>query len=176
MVRKFVFEFNLDSAVQDDKAMQDFESESLLMGADHSQKVKAAPIKSGYGSKDCVTVSSSTAVSRFIAIKRKPAIERKEKIRSVRQRDHHRLSARLPPRQGRRRKPVDAFPQLRVRAGLPLKAERRPLPRFRGPPGQHLQQRAKFHRPLHPLLGGRGHGALDCQRLRLGRRGEEGRN
>ena len=57
----------LDSAVQDDKAMQDFESESLLMGADHSQKVKAAPIKSDYGSKDCVDLSSSTAESRLMS-------------------------------------------------------------------------------------------------------------
>ncbi len=35
------------------------------MGADHSQKVKAPPIRSDYGSKDCVNLSSSTAVSRF---------------------------------------------------------------------------------------------------------------
>ena len=65
MVRKFVFEFNLDSAVQDAKAMQDFESESLLMGAEHSKKVKAAPVKSDYGSKGCVDLASSTAESRF---------------------------------------------------------------------------------------------------------------
>ena len=55
----------LDSAVQDTKAMQDFESESLLMGAEHSQKVKAAPIKSDCGSKDCVALASSTAESRL---------------------------------------------------------------------------------------------------------------
>ncbi len=58
-------EFNLKTAVQDAKAMQDFDSESLLMGAEHSQKVKAAPIKSDYGSKDCVDLASSTAVFRF---------------------------------------------------------------------------------------------------------------
>ncbi len=56
----------LKTAVQDAKAMQDFDSESLLMGAEHSQKVKAAPIKSDYGSKDCVDLASSTAVFRII--------------------------------------------------------------------------------------------------------------
>jgi len=53
----------LDSAVQDDKAMQDFESESLLMRGDHSQKVKAPRIKGSSGSKNCVDLSSSTAES-----------------------------------------------------------------------------------------------------------------
>jgi uncharacterized protein (DUF58 family) len=62
--------FNLETAVQDDKVMQNFELESLLMGGDHSQKVKAPPIRSGYGSKDCVNLSSSTAVSRFKHIRR----------------------------------------------------------------------------------------------------------
>jgi hypothetical protein len=33
--------FNLETAVQDDKVMQDFEIESLLMGGNHSQNVKA---------------------------------------------------------------------------------------------------------------------------------------
>jgi hypothetical protein len=56
----------LDSAVQDAKAMQDLESKSLLMGAEHSQTVKAAPIKSDYGSRDCVDLASSTAESRII--------------------------------------------------------------------------------------------------------------
>ena len=55
----------LDSAVQDAKAMQDFELEPLLMGAEHSQMVKGAPIKSGYDSKDCVDLASSTAESRI---------------------------------------------------------------------------------------------------------------
>ena len=45
--------------------MQDFESESLLMRGDHSQKVKAPRIKGGSGSKDCVDLSSSTAESRL---------------------------------------------------------------------------------------------------------------
>jgi hypothetical protein len=45
--------------------MQDFELESLSMGAEHSQKVKAAPIESDSGSKDCVDLASSTAKSRF---------------------------------------------------------------------------------------------------------------
>ena len=35
------------------------------MGVDHSQMVKATPIASDSGSKDCVNLSSSTAVSRF---------------------------------------------------------------------------------------------------------------
>ena len=45
--------------------MQDLELESFLIGADHSQKVKAAPIKNDYGSRDCVNLSPSTAVSRL---------------------------------------------------------------------------------------------------------------
>ncbi len=56
---------NLETAVQDDKVMQDFELELLLMGGDHSQKVKAPPFRSDYGSKDCVNLSSSTAISRL---------------------------------------------------------------------------------------------------------------
>ncbi len=61
--------FNLETAVQDAKAMQDFDPQSLLMGAEHSQKVKAAPIKSDCGSKDCVDLAPSTAVSRLIGRK-----------------------------------------------------------------------------------------------------------
>jgi 3-dehydroquinate dehydratase / shikimate dehydrogenase len=45
--------------------MQGFELESLLIGGDHSQKVKESPIRSDYGSKHCVNLSSSTAVSRI---------------------------------------------------------------------------------------------------------------
>ncbi len=60
--------FILETAVRNDKVMQDFELESLPIGGDHSQKVKATPIGSDYGSKDCVTLSSPTAVSRFIHI------------------------------------------------------------------------------------------------------------
>ena len=56
---------NLETAVEDDKVMQGFEPESLLMEGDHSQKVKAPPIKSDYGSKDCVNLSSPTVVSRL---------------------------------------------------------------------------------------------------------------
>ena len=56
---------NLETAVQDNKVMQDFESESFPMGADHSQKVKAAPIGSDYGSIDSVNLLSSTAVFRL---------------------------------------------------------------------------------------------------------------
>jgi hypothetical protein len=37
--------FILETAVEDDKVMQDFELESLLMGGNHSQKVKAPPLE-----------------------------------------------------------------------------------------------------------------------------------
>jgi phosphatidylglycerophosphatase C len=57
----------LEMAVQDDKGIQDFELESLLMGGGHSQKVKAPLIRSDYSSKDCVNLSSSTAVLRIVA-------------------------------------------------------------------------------------------------------------
>src|SRR5437016_6247852 len=45
--------FNLEAAIGSSQKVQDFESEPLGMGAGHSQKVKAAPIPSDYGSKDC---------------------------------------------------------------------------------------------------------------------------
>jgi hypothetical protein len=64
--RKWFCMITLETAVQDDKVMQDFELESFLMGGDHSQKVKAPPIRSDYGSKNCVNLSSSNAVSRII--------------------------------------------------------------------------------------------------------------
>jgi len=59
---------NLETAVQDGKVMQDFESDALTAGGDHSQRVKAPPAVSGYGSKDCVNFPSSTAVSRLKSI------------------------------------------------------------------------------------------------------------
>ncbi len=55
----------LETAVQGNKVMQDFELESLIIRGEHSQKVKAPPIVSDYGSKDCVNLSPSTAVSRM---------------------------------------------------------------------------------------------------------------
>jgi o-succinylbenzoate synthase len=58
-------DLNLETTVQDDKVMQDCELESLLMRGNHSQKVKAPPIRSDYGSKNCVNLSSSPAVSRL---------------------------------------------------------------------------------------------------------------
>ncbi len=67
---------NLETAVQGDKVMQDFELESLTIGGEHSQKVKAPPIISDYGSKDCVNLSPSTAVSR---IKEEPQKEKTER-------------------------------------------------------------------------------------------------
>jgi len=60
---------NLETAIQGDKVMQDFESGSFAMGVDHSQKVKATPIANDYGSKDCVNLSPSIAVSRLNRIK-----------------------------------------------------------------------------------------------------------
>jgi len=57
--------FNLETAITNAPQMQNFDSESLLMGGDHSQKVKAPSIKSDYGSKDCVCGAFAIAVSRF---------------------------------------------------------------------------------------------------------------
>jgi len=62
---------NLETAIQGDKVMQDFESGSFAMGVDHSQKVKATPIANDYGSKDCVNLSPSIAVSRLNILKDK---------------------------------------------------------------------------------------------------------
>jgi hypothetical protein len=45
--------------------MQDLVAESFLMGAEHSQMVKAAPIKNDSGARDCVDLASSTAESRL---------------------------------------------------------------------------------------------------------------
>lgn len=56
--------------------MQDFELESLPVGAEHSQMVKAAPIGSDYSSKDCVNLFSSTAVSRFSVINNFKTVKR----------------------------------------------------------------------------------------------------
>ena len=53
-------------AVGDAEATQDFEPESLPIGAEHSQIGKAAPIGSDSGSKDCVDSASPTAVSRIM--------------------------------------------------------------------------------------------------------------
>ena len=59
---------NLET-VQDNKVMEDFDLESLPMEVDHSKMVKAVPIGSDYGSKDCVNLLSSTAVSRLNGLK-----------------------------------------------------------------------------------------------------------
>jgi hypothetical protein len=64
----------LETAVQDDKVMEDFELESLLMGGDHSQKVKEPSIRSDSNSKDCVNLASSTAVSRIMRLCKKSII------------------------------------------------------------------------------------------------------
>lgn len=57
--------FNLETAVQDRKVMQNFELESLKPREDQSQKVKAPLVISDYDSKDCVNLPSSTAISRL---------------------------------------------------------------------------------------------------------------
>ena len=61
----FVDWFNLETAVGPRQKVQDFESESLTIGVEHSQKVKATPRVSDYGSKDCAFCPDPTAVSRF---------------------------------------------------------------------------------------------------------------
>jgi hypothetical protein len=61
-----LFSIILETAVQGDKVMQGFELESLSIGVDHSQKVKATLIGSDYSSKDCVNLPPSTVVSRII--------------------------------------------------------------------------------------------------------------
>ena len=56
---------NLETAVGPRQKVQDFESESLTIGVEHSQKVKATPSVSDYGSKDCAFCPDPTAVSRL---------------------------------------------------------------------------------------------------------------
>ena len=53
--------FNLETAVGPRQKVQDFESESLTIGVEHSQKVKATPSVSDYGSKDCAFCPDPTA-------------------------------------------------------------------------------------------------------------------
>jgi hypothetical protein len=57
---------NLETAVGPRQKVQDFESELLTVGVEHSQKVKATPSVSDYGSKDCAFCPDPTAVSRFM--------------------------------------------------------------------------------------------------------------
>jgi kynurenine formamidase len=56
---------NLETAIGPRQKVQDFESESLTIGVEHSQKVKATPSVSDYGSKDCTFCPDPTAVSRL---------------------------------------------------------------------------------------------------------------
>jgi SAM-dependent methyltransferase len=76
-----------ETAVQDGELMQDFELESLGMESDHSQKVKAPPIPSDYGSKDCVNLPSLTADSWIIKDKylsaQKDLLERNKLIKDL---------------------------------------------------------------------------------------------
>ena len=58
----------LETAVQGAKVIQDLELESFPIGVEHSQKVKATPIETDYGSRDCVNLAPSTAVSRIMGI------------------------------------------------------------------------------------------------------------
>ena len=56
---------NLETAVGPSKEVQDFESEAITKGGEHSQKVKAPPFGSASGSKDCAYLPDPTAVSRI---------------------------------------------------------------------------------------------------------------
>src|SRR5258708_7104904 len=56
----------LKTAVQDDKVMQDFESESLPNRGGQFPNGKVPPVGSDSGSKSCVNLSSSTAVFRIM--------------------------------------------------------------------------------------------------------------
>jgi hypothetical protein len=56
----------LETSVQSNEVMQSFELESLPMGAEHSQKMKANHIGIDSSSKDCITSLPSTAVSRIM--------------------------------------------------------------------------------------------------------------
>ncbi len=56
----------LKTAVGDAPAAQDFEPESLAIGGEHCQTVKAPSITNDSGTKDCVDGASSTAVFRII--------------------------------------------------------------------------------------------------------------
>jgi UDP-N-acetylmuramate--alanine ligase len=58
-------ELNLEMAAEDNKVMPDFDLELLSIGAEHSQKVKSVSSGSNYGSKDCVNLLSSAAVSKL---------------------------------------------------------------------------------------------------------------
>jgi hypothetical protein len=73
--------FNLETAVQGNKVMQDLESESFSIRGDHSQMVKAPPIENDYGSRDCVNLLPSTAVSRIIWVSVPDKKTRKDKKR-----------------------------------------------------------------------------------------------
>jgi exodeoxyribonuclease V beta subunit len=57
--------FNLETAIGPKQKVQDFESESLTIEVEHSQKEKATPSASDYGSKDCAFCPDPTVVSRF---------------------------------------------------------------------------------------------------------------
>jgi len=56
----------LKTAVQDDKVMQSFELYSFSMGIAFTFWECSIPIENEYSSKDCVNLSSSTAVSRIM--------------------------------------------------------------------------------------------------------------
>jgi hypothetical protein len=58
----------LETMVGTRKKVQDFDSESLTIGVEHSQKVKVIPSTSDYGSKDCAFCPDPTAVSRILSI------------------------------------------------------------------------------------------------------------
>jgi len=58
------YAFNLETAIGPSQEVQDFESKSLEMGAEHSQTWRRPQLK-WYGSKDCASWPAPIAVSRF---------------------------------------------------------------------------------------------------------------
>ena len=60
-----LIELNLETAVGPSQKVQDFESELLALGAEHSQRVKATPNPSGSDSKGCAFGPAPPAVSRL---------------------------------------------------------------------------------------------------------------
>ena len=55
--------------------MQEIELEPFDVVGDHSQMVKAPTISKGYGSKDCVNLPLSTAVSRINMLNKKTEMD-----------------------------------------------------------------------------------------------------
>lgn len=56
---------NLETAVENDNVLKDFDLESRSMKVDHSKKTKTTLIESDYSSKNCINLLSSTAISKL---------------------------------------------------------------------------------------------------------------